>query len=35
MFERTDHFIAGRWVDANGGETVTLPPDYQPTGHSY
>jgi aldehyde dehydrogenase (NAD+) len=24
MFERTDHFIAGRWVDANGSETIDV-----------
>jgi aldehyde dehydrogenase (NAD+) len=24
MFERTDHFIAGRWVDAKGGATIDV-----------
>jgi hypothetical protein len=24
MFEHTDHFIAGRWVDAKGGETIDV-----------
>jgi len=34
FFGRTDHFIAGRWVDAKVARPSTSP-DYQPAGHLY